>query len=73
MLTDEDILFTVEDSLAGSRPVKEAWPSYGMSEEVAVPQGKGIEVIMVDENAIVETKERVLREAAEIKREWFSC
>ena len=41
-----------------------------MREEVAVPQGKGIEVIvMVDENDIVETKKRVLREVAEIKRE----
>jgi pimeloyl-ACP methyl ester carboxylesterase len=63
MLTDEDILFAVEDGLAGSKLAKEAWPSYGMSEEVAVPLGNGIEaVVMAGENDVVETKERVLSE-----------
>ena len=61
LLTAEDILFTVEDSLAGSKQAKEAWPSHGMSEEVEVPQGNGMNVLVViGENDIVETKERVL-------------
>lgn len=70
----ESVKFTVTNILSSREMLTEAsersMPSYGMREEVAVPQGKGIEVIvMVDENDIVETKKRVLREVAEIKRE----
>jgi pimeloyl-ACP methyl ester carboxylesterase len=70
MLTDEDISIAVEDGLAGSKPAKEAWPSYGMSEEIAIPLGEGRKVIvMAGENDVVEKKERVLVEVVEKLKE----
>jgi len=70
MLTTDDLSFAVEDSLVGSKAAKEAWPSYGMSEEVAVPPGKGREVVvMAGENDVIETKKRVLSGVVEKLKE----
>lgn len=69
-LTDEDISIAVEDGLAGSSTAKGAWPSYGMGEEIALPQAQGMKVIvMAGEKDVVETKERVLDEVVQKLKE----
>ena len=63
MLTVEDLTFAIQDSLAGSKLAKEAWPSSGMNEEVTLSSGKGMKtVVIASENDMVEPKERVLNE-----------
>ncbi|KAI9654224.1 MAG: hypothetical protein M1821_006752 [Bathelium mastoideum] len=66
LLTDEDVSIAVEDSLGGSKSAKEAWPLYGMGEEIMILKGNGMAVVVVaGENDVVETKQRVLGEVVE--------
>ena len=70
MLTREDIEFAILDGLAGMTLAKEAWPSYGMGEEVTVPQGAGMKVVVLAGGEdVVETKERVGKEVVQVLRE----
>ncbi|KAI9037911.1 alpha/beta fold hydrolase [Aspergillus affinis] len=68
-LSEQDIHFVVRDSLGGHQLAKEAWPTYGMQEDITDSLAKALGSIngdelrvsvLVGERDIVEPKERVL-------------
>ncbi|KAE8327716.1 Alpha/Beta hydrolase protein [Aspergillus sergii] len=67
-LSEDDLELVVRDSLSGSKLAKEAWPTYGMAEDVSGSMRRALAIIghagfrasvLVGESDVVEPRERV--------------
>lgn len=77
-LSEDDIELVVHDSLSGSNLAKEAWPTYGMAEDVSGSVRRALGIIghagirasvLVGELDVVEPRERVEAEVCRILEE----
>ena len=70
-LSEADMQLVAEDSLAGNQWAREAWPRYGMAEDVSMGlQGRGLRVeVLVGRRDRVESVERVEMEVVDVLRE----
>ena len=69
-LSEADMRLVVNDSLAGNQWAREAWPRYGMAEDVSTGlKGQGLRVeVLVGRKDRVESVERVKTEVVDVLR-----